>query len=292
MAAIVIEKRSELKTVTPMMRQYLDIKAEYEGYILFYRLGDFYECFFEDAVIASKALDLVLTGRECGDGKRAAMCGVPFHKADQFIGKLVDQGYKVGICEQVEDPKQAVGLVKREVIRVVTPGTVTDADLLREGQNNFLASICFGKESVGVCFADISTGDVITPDAVKYEFSGIFDEDVRISLWGYNVETVIAEKVETILRRGVFTTRPRDYYDVYILGTTQEYDKEIFKEALEATAEHRGSTELISDVEGILKQISESDELKDMWTKYQKKFAYASEISYEDVLVVLGKLAH
>ena len=137
---------------------------------------------------------------------------------------------------------------------------------------------------------DISTGDVITPDAVKYEFSGIFDEDVRISLWGYNIETVIAEKVETILRRGVFTTRPRDYYDVYILGTKQEYDKEIFKEALKATAEHRGSTELISDVEGILKQNSENDELKDMWTKYQKKFAYASEISYENVLVVLRKL--
>lgn len=137
---------------------------------------------------------------------------------------------------------------------------------------------------------DISTGDVITPDAVKYEFSGIFDEEVRISLWGYNIETVIAEKVETILRRGVFTTRPRDYYDVYILGSTQEYDKEIFKEALEATTEHRGSTELISDVEGILKQISESDELKDMWKKYQKKFDYASDISYEDVLVELRKL--
>ena len=162
MAAIVIEKRSELTTVTPMMKQYLEIKAEYEGYILFYRLGDFYECFFEDAVVASKVLDLVLTGRECGDGKRAAMCGVPFHKADVFIGKLVEQGYKVGICEQVEDPKQAVGLVKREVIRVVTPGTVTDAELLREGQNNFLASIYFGNEGAGVCFADISTGDVFT----------------------------------------------------------------------------------------------------------------------------------
>ena len=128
---------------------------------------------------------------------------------------------------------------------------------------------------------------MITPDAVKYEFSGIFDEDIRISLWGYNIETVIAEKVEIILRRGVFTTRPRDYYDVYILGTTQEYDKEIFKEALKATAEHRGSTELISDVEGILKQISESDELIDMWTKYQKKFVYANDISYEDVMAVL-----
>ena len=162
MAAVVIEKRSELTTVTPMMKQYLEIKAEYEGYILFYRLGDFYECFFEDAVVASKVLDLVLTGRECGDGKRAAMCGVPFHKADVFIGKLVEQGYKVGICEQVEDPKQAVGLVKREVIRVVTPGTVTDAELLREGQNNFLASIYLGKECAGLCFADISTGDVFT----------------------------------------------------------------------------------------------------------------------------------
>ena len=137
---------------------------------------------------------------------------------------------------------------------------------------------------------DVSTGDVITPDAVKYEFSGIFDEDIRISLWGYNIETVIAEKVETILRRGVFTTRPRDYYDVYILGTTQKYDKEIYKEALKATAEHRGSTEQISDVVGILKQISESDDLKDMWRKYQKKYAYASDISYEDVLGVLNKV--
>lgn len=137
---------------------------------------------------------------------------------------------------------------------------------------------------------DISTGDVITPDAAKYEFSGIFDEDIRISLWGYNIETVIAEKVETILRRGVFTTRPRDYYDVYILGTTQKYDKDIYKEALKATAEHRGSIEQISDVDGILKQISESDDLKDMWRKYQKKFAYASDISYENVLEVLRKI--
>lgn len=137
---------------------------------------------------------------------------------------------------------------------------------------------------------DISTGDVITPEAVKYEFSGIFEEDIRISLWGYNIETVIAEKVETILRRGVFTTRPRDYYDVYILGTTQKYDKEIYQEALKATAEHRGSTEQISDTEGILKQISESDDLKEMWSKYQKKFAYASDISYENALEVLKKL--
>ena len=134
---------------------------------------------------------------------------------------------------------------------------------------------------------DISTGDVITPEAVKYEFSGMFDETVCISLWGYNIETVIAEKVETILRRGVFSTRPRDYYDIYILGTTQEYDENTLQEALKATAKHRGSTEQIADVEGILKQISQSDDLKDMWKKYQKKYSYASDISYEEALQVL-----
>ena len=134
---------------------------------------------------------------------------------------------------------------------------------------------------------DISTGDVITPNAVKYEFCGIFDDDIRISLWGYNIETVIAEKIETILRRGVFTTRPRDYYDVYILGRTQEYDKDVLKKALIATAKHRGSIDMISDVEGILKKIVENDELKNLWRKYQRKFEYASDIAYEDVLKVL-----
>lgn len=103
---------------------------------------------------------------------------------------------------------------------------------------------------------DISTGDIITPAAIKYEFGGIFDEDVKISLWGYNIETVMAEKVETILSRGVFTSRPRDFYDVFILGTTQKYDKEIFKEALKATAIHRGSLRKIADINGIIEQIS------------------------------------
>ncbi|MBP3616865.1 MAG: nucleotidyl transferase AbiEii/AbiGii toxin family protein [Lachnospiraceae bacterium] len=134
---------------------------------------------------------------------------------------------------------------------------------------------------------DISTGDIITPKAVKYEFSGIFDDNVRINLWGYNIETVIAEKVETILRRGVFSTRPRDYYDVYILGTTQKYDKEVLKEALIATAEHRGSTGQITDVKGILNQIEKSTEMMEMWDKYRKKFAYASDILYEDVMKAL-----
>ena len=137
---------------------------------------------------------------------------------------------------------------------------------------------------------DVSTGDVITPAAVRYEFSGIFDEELRITLWGYNIETVMAEKIETILSRGVFSTRPRDFYDVYILATTQKYDKAILKEALKATAEHRGSLEYITDTTGIIKQISSSKDLQSMWEKYQKKFSYAKEISYHSVIMELEKL--
>ena len=137
---------------------------------------------------------------------------------------------------------------------------------------------------------DVSTGDIITPSAVKYEFGGIFDENVKITLWGYNIETVMAEKVETILRRGVFTTRPRDFYDVYILGTTQEYDRTVFKEALEATAIHRGSLEKISNVKEIIEQISSNEELKNMWGKYQKKFVYAKDIAYENVIEIIRDL--
>ena len=158
--AEVIEKRSELTTATPMMKQYLEVKEEYDGYILMYRLGDFYECFYEDAIIASRELELTLTSRDCGEGRRAAMCGVPFHKADVYVGRLVEKGYKVAICEQVEDPKDSVGLVKREVVRVVTPGTITDGTLLSEGKNNFLLSVCCGHGGVALGFADISTGEV------------------------------------------------------------------------------------------------------------------------------------
>ena len=171
---IVIENRSELVRATPMMQQYLDIRAQYEGYVLFYRLGDFYECFFEDAVLVSRALELTLTSRDCGEGRRAAMCGVPFHKADAHCGRLVDMGYKVAICEQVEDPKSAVGLVKREVVRVITPGTVTDDTMLNEGTNNFLCAACYGNFGVGLGFADVSTG------AVFATFVSVQDRSLRL----------------------------------------------------------------------------------------------------------------
>ena len=158
--AEVLNRRSELTDATPMMQQYLDIKAQYEDYVLMYRLGDFYECFFEDAVTVSRELELTLTGRDCGSGRRAAMCGVPFHKSDVYVGRLVERGFKVAICEQVEDPREAVGLVRRDVIRVVTPGTQTDAALLSEGKNNYLLAVCYGRNGIGLGFADITTAEV------------------------------------------------------------------------------------------------------------------------------------
>ena len=158
--ADIVNSRAELETATPMMQQYLEVKEMYSDYILMYRLGDFYECFFEDALTASKELELTLTARDCGNGKRAAMCGVPFHKSDVYVGRLVERGFKVAICEQVEDPKQATGLVKRDVTRVVTPGTITDNTLLNEAQNNYLAAIYYSESGISVAFADVSTGEI------------------------------------------------------------------------------------------------------------------------------------
>ena len=131
---------------------------------------------------------------------------------------------------------------------------------------------------------DVSTGDAITPHAVPYSFSEIFDDEKSYELWAYNIETVMAEKVETILRRGVFNTRPRDFYDAYILTTTQKFDKAVFADALKATANHRGTAQQIEDVSSILRNIEESPELKTMWDKYRKQFAYAKDITYEQIM--------
>ena len=137
---------------------------------------------------------------------------------------------------------------------------------------------------------DVSTGDAITPHAVQYNFSEIFDDEKTYELWAYNIETVMAEKVETILRRGVFNTRPRDFYDAYILSTTQKFDKAVFEDALKATANHRGTTQQIKDIPDILQNIEESPELKIMWERYRKQFAYATDIEYEQIINVLKTL--
>lgn len=145
--------------LSPMMEQYLQIKNNYLDTILFFRLGDFYEMFFDDAKIASEELDLVLTGKLCGLEEKAPMCGVPFHSAETYIAKLVSKGYKVAICEQMENPALAKGIVKREVIRIITPGTVIESNMLEDGQNNYLCSIYASDKETGLCFADVSTGE-------------------------------------------------------------------------------------------------------------------------------------
>lgn len=146
--------------LSPMMKQYQAIKEQNRDCLLFYRLGDFYEMFFEDAKIASKELELVLTGRDCGLEERAPMCGVPFHSCEGYISRLVAKGYKVAICEQMEDPATCKGIVPREIIKVITPGTVTDGNMLDESRNNYLCSVYTAPDAVGVSFVDASTGEV------------------------------------------------------------------------------------------------------------------------------------
>jgi len=146
--------------MTPMMQQYFEIKNQYKDYVLFYRLGDFYEMFFDDAIRVSRELELTLTGRDCGEAERAPMCGIPFHSSEGYIARLIEKGYKVAICEQMEDPAKAKGLVKRDIVRVVTPGTLLEPGMLTEKRNNFVCAACLGEASVGLCFADVSTAEV------------------------------------------------------------------------------------------------------------------------------------
>ena len=154
---------------TPMMQQYLDIKNQYKDCIMFYRVGDFYEMFFDDALTASKALEITLTGKDCGQEERAPMCGVPYHAYEVYANRLIEQGYKVAICEQVEDPKQAKGLVKRDVIQIITPGTNLSTQNLKEGQNNYIMSIYALDNAYGIAVADITTGEARTCQVTSQE---------------------------------------------------------------------------------------------------------------------------
>ena len=159
--SLIPQDRSKL---SPMMQQYLSMKDEHRDQILMFRLGDFYEMFFDDAVTASRELELTLTGRDCGLPDRAPMCGVPYHSVENYIARLVKKGYKVAICEQMENPALAKGMVKRDIVRVVTPGTLMEANMLEEGSNNYICSLCPAGECCGLAFADISTGSVLVTE--------------------------------------------------------------------------------------------------------------------------------
>lgn len=162
--------------ISPMMEQYFQIKDKYPDHILLYRVGDFYEMFYEDAITVSKELDMTLTGKDCGQEERAPMCGMPHHACDSYISRLVANGHKVCICEQVEDPKSAKGIVKREVVKIITPGTVTDGDMLDSSKNNFLATIIIKYSNASLCFADVSTGEIFMTTVNDFSEQDIINE--------------------------------------------------------------------------------------------------------------------
>ena len=190
MGKFILEDIVKIEKLSPMMKQYILLKLQNMDKIIFYRLGDFYEMFFDDALTASKLLELTLTGRDCGLSERAPMCGIPHHAANDYIGKLTELGYKVAICEQVEDPKEAKGIVKREIVRVVTPGTVTDTTLLEEN-NNFLCSIYGDKEGVCLAFSDVSTGEL---DIIKPIMSKDYGYNIIVEMSKYSPKEIIINK--------------------------------------------------------------------------------------------------
>ena len=210
--------------LTPMMRQYFEIKENYKDCILFFRLGDFYEMFFEDAETAARELELVLTGRDCGLEKRAPMCGIPFHASNSYIGRLVAKGYKVAICEQVEDPKFAKGIVKRDVIKVITPGTYTDSSFVEETKNNYIMTIYADLERnrCSLAITDISTGDFLATEG-ELEKGVILDEISKFN----PKEIILLDSLDQELIKDITLTTP-----ALISRKSIDYFEESFEEVL------------------------------------------------------------
>lgn len=210
--------------LTPMMRQYFEVKENYKDCILFFRLGDFYEMFFEDAETAARELELVLTGRDCGLEKRAPMCGIPFHASNSYIGRLVAKGYKVAICEQVEDPKVAKGIVKRDVIKVITPGTYTDSSFVEETKNNYIMTIYadLNRNKCSLAITDISTGDFLATEG-DLEKGVILDEISKFN----PKEIILLDSLDQELIRDITLTTP-----ALISRKSVDYFEEDFEEIL------------------------------------------------------------
>ena len=203
---------------SPMMQKYLETKEEYKDCILFYRLGDFYEMFFDDAITASRELELTLTGKVCGQEERAPMCGVPHHAAEIYVSRLIAKGYKVAICEQLEDPKTTKGIVKRGVIRVVTPGTLVDSNMLEERKNNYIMSIFKSGIYFGLGICDISTGEFYSAEIKdSYNFPSLLDEIARYTPSELVVNSMMAdcqEEMSKIKERfeNIYVTRFNDKF--------------------------------------------------------------------------------
>ena len=207
----------EKATYSPMMQKYLETKDQYQDCILFYRLGDFYEMFFDDAITASRELEITLTGKECGQKERAPMCGVPYHAAETYIARLIAKGYKVAICEQLSDPKTTKGMVERGVIRVVTPGTIIESNMLEERKNNFIMSIFKTGIYFGISLCDVSTGEFYSSEIKETNnFASLLDEIARFNPAELVVNSMMydcKEEIKTIKERfGIYITKFEDEY--------------------------------------------------------------------------------
>lgn len=243
--------------LTPMMNQYLQVKEKCKDCILFFRLGDFYEMFFEDAEVASKELELVLTGRDCGLEHKAPMCGIPYHAANNYISRLINKGYKVAIGEQLEDPSQAKGIVERGIIKIITPGTYTDASFLEDTRNNYIMSLYKEEETMkaGICFADISTGDFNSTSCI-YDIDVILDEVSK-----YNPsEILLQDNIEETLIKALkekfmvpFTFRSLDFFKA-------EADKNLRKQFINYDTESINSI-VAAASNGLLNYILETQKL-------------------------------
>ena len=170
--------KEKQEILSPLMQQYLGVKEQYKDAIVFFRVGDFYEMFFDDAKTASAELELTLTGKECGLSERAPMCGVPFHSYETYASRLISKGYKVAICEQTEDPSKTKKLVKRDVIRVITPGTVMEQSMLEEGSNNYIASVFTRNKQTGLAFCDVSTGELYATAAESDDAESLIKDEL------------------------------------------------------------------------------------------------------------------
>lgn len=243
--------------LTPMMQQYFQIKEKYEDCILFFRLGDFYEMFFVDAEIASKELELVLTGRECGLDKKAPMCGIPYHAANSYIGKLINRGYKIAVCEQVEDPALAKGIVKRDVIKVLTPGTFNDSNFIDENKNNYVMSLFIDEASneIGLSFSDISTGEFYTT-SIEYGYDLIFDEISKF----LPKEILVQENIDGNLLKKI-----TEYIEVSITKKNNLYFKDNALETLESNFKNQDLNNLkavsIFSSKALLEYINDTQKL-------------------------------
>ncbi len=223
--------------LTPMMQMYLDTKEKYNDCILFYRLGDFYEMFFEDAKTCSKELELTLTGKDCGLEERAPMCGIPHHAVNTYIPKLVEKGYKVAICEQLEDAKEAKGIVKRDVVKIVTPGTITELTMLDEKKNNYIASIIYDKKECAIAFCDVSTGEFFVSSVNGYDVNiKIINEISRIS----PSEIVLPEKTK---QNSMFLKDLNKYFDIYISSYNDLRENEFLNNMLQKSSDNISSLE-------------------------------------------------